>query len=210
LAGPAGTILAEFLTEFVPDERLRRLEDFAARLAERVSGMEDTFTVRLRESAAYGALAEDVSVAAVRSASAERRRDLAELLCRGLLRSDAELIEQHALLHLLEELNDAQVVILMEKGSFSDRMHDPARDAFIERHATVFAHSPTAAADEQGIRRWTVYRHYEDALVAMNLLKDREGVFTPSGGYRHTEITALGRLLLVAIGRGPSDLQVAG
>lgn len=210
LVGPAGTILAEFLTEFVPDQRLQRLQDFAERLGERITGMEKTLTARLKDSAAYAGLAEDVSVAAVRSISPERRTDLAELLCRGLSRSDAELTEHQALLHLLQHVNDAQVVILMEKGSFSDRMHDPARDAFIEGHATVFAHPPSAAADEDALRRWTVYRHYEDELVAMNLLKDSEGVVTSGVGYRHTGITALGRLLLAAIGRGPSDLQVAG
>jgi hypothetical protein len=54
----------------------------------------------------------------VRTPSDERRRDLAELLRTGLSVSDADLAGHHALLDLLGRLNEPQVLILMDHGSF--------------------------------------------------------------------------------------------
>ncbi len=40
LTGPVGVIVAEFLTQFVPDQRIDRLHDFVERLGERMIGLE--------------------------------------------------------------------------------------------------------------------------------------------------------------------------
>jgi hypothetical protein len=201
LAGPVGAIVAEFLTQFVPGQRIDRLNDFVEQLGQRVADVEEQFKVRLHESAAFASLAEQVSLAAVRSPSAERRCDLAELLRHGLSRPDAELIEEHAVVRLLDQLNDAQVLILMQHGSFTDSMVDPARDEFVERNADILAVMPPGYGDpEEQHRRWTMYRHYEDGLIGLNLLEDAEGI-VKGGPVRRVRITALGCLLLTAIGR---------
>jgi hypothetical protein len=130
--GPVGAIGAEFLTQFVPRQRADRLHDYIEQLADRFRDLEEQLRERLETSAAFSSLAEQAALAAARSASSERRRELADLLRTGFSRPDAELIEQEALLHLLEELNEAQVLILMNWGNFRHTFGEPERAEFHE------------------------------------------------------------------------------
>jgi len=91
----------------------------------------------IRGSAAYASLAEEVHIAAVRTPSTDRRRDLAALLRDGLSKPDVELLEERALLRLLEQLNDAQVLILMQHGSFTEHFGDVDREAFTTQHSNI-------------------------------------------------------------------------
>src|SRR5687768_4970744 len=79
-AVPCGGIVAEFLTEFIPRQRLDRLQEYVELLEARLGGLQEAFQARLHESAAYAALTEQTTLAAVRTASSQRRRDFAELL----------------------------------------------------------------------------------------------------------------------------------
>ncbi len=152
-------------------------------------------------------MAEAAALAAVRSASSARRRELAALLVHGLSRSDTELVEEQALLRLLEQLNDPQVIILVFKGAFSDAMNDSVRDAFYEKHPEVFVRAPSMSDPPEGVRRWTMYEHYQDGLAALGLLHDPEAAAVAKRqGPRHFTITRLGRLLLAAIDLDKPDV----
>ena len=59
---------------------------------------------------------------------------------------------------------------------------------------------PDSGASEDQARRWVMYRHYEDDLVSLGLLRDLEGV-AKSGRRRKVAIADLGRLLLDAINK---------
>lgn len=201
LAGPVGTIVGEFLTQFVPAQRLDRLRDFVERLHERLDGLEDQFKERLVSTPAFAALTEEASVAAVSTPSDDHRQDLAALLHHGLSRDAAELLEEHALLSLRNRITDAQVIILMSYGNFRRTMGDTELKQFWDAHPGLFSvHPPTMTSSANERRRWTMREHYEAELESLRLLKDTEGVIK-SGRQRHYEITALGRLLLQAIGR---------
>jgi hypothetical protein len=197
--------MGEFLTEFVPGQRTDRLYEYVEHLSERMAGLEEELRSRMQQSPAYAHLLEETSLAAVRTASTQRRRDLAALLRTGLSKSDAELVEHHALLSLLERLNDPQVLILMRYGAFGQSLADPARQAFEAMHAAVLdVHPPTFGDGDDAHRRWTMYTHYEDQLIALGLLKDTEGL-AKSNPRGHIEITQLGSLLLESIERGGGD-----
>jgi hypothetical protein len=200
--GPVGAIGAEFLTQFVPRQRADRLQDFIEQMAHRFRDVEEQqLRDRLETSAAFSSLAEQASLAAARSASSKRRRELADLLRTGFSRPDAELIEHEALLHLLERLNDAQVLILMDHGHFEPTFGNTKRQTFQAKHAGVFdVMPPDSGASEGQARRWVMYRHYEDDLVSLGLLRDLEGV-AKSGRRRKVAIADLGRLLLDAINK---------
>jgi hypothetical protein len=203
VCGPIGAIFGEFLTEFVPGQRVDRLHDFAEHLAERLSALEDQFRERLQSSPTFASLTEQASVAAVQTASGERRRDLAELLRTGLSRSDVELVEHHALLRLLGELNDPQILILMNYGNFRRTLSNPEREQFRKKHSEVFDVRPPTVnepPDSENARRWTMYRHYEDGLVSLGLLRENDGTIRSSTKPTR-QITPLSRLLLHAIGR---------
>ncbi len=202
VAGPLGAIVSEFLTQFVPDQRLDRLQEFTEILGERLSGVEKQFESRLDLSAGYAALAEETFVAAVRSPHQQRRRDLAHVLRHGLTRSDADLIEEQTLLQVLDYLNEAQIVILMAYGSFEQTFGGPEREAFYRQHPAVFVEQPGyGSADSGAVRRWTMHEHYKAGLIAQNLLEDTEGI--ARSPVRQLRVTPLGSLLLEAIGRGP-------
>jgi hypothetical protein len=211
LTGPLGVIAAEFLTQFVPRQRLDRLSDFLEKLVERVSDLE-AFKSRLQESAAFSAVVEQAFIVAVRTPSTERRRDLASLLRNGLSRPDAEMIEQQTFVRMLDELNDPEVLILMNYGSFSVLINDPARlinnparDEFRRTHATVFDVRPPTLGDSDpsSSRRWTMYQSYVSHLVRLDLAEEYL-VGTPRNEaerLRQPGITPLGRMLLASIDR---------
>jgi hypothetical protein len=201
VALPFGGIIGEFVTHLVPRQRLSRAVEFIERMNERLATLEGEFKARLANSPGYFALTEEVVLAAVQAASTERRRDLVELLKTGLGRPDAELLEHQALLRLVVRLNDAQVLILMNYGSFAQTMGNAEREAFRKKHSAVFgARPPDSASSDDERRKWTMYRLFEDELVTLGLLRDTEGVIR-SSPRRAVAITHLGRLLLDAIGR---------
>jgi hypothetical protein len=199
--GPVGSIFGEFLTNFVPNQHADRLQDFVEQIHERMQGLEEAFAARLKESAAYAALAERASLAAVQTASAERRRDLATLLKTGLSKSETELIEHEALLRLREQINDAQVIILTMQGLRRTSTHgDPTVPNFVKRHSETIPRQPYMNADAQEQRRWTMYLHYQEALESLGLLRGTEGMVKSEGPPNYA-ITALGMFLLDAIER---------
>jgi len=198
-AGPFGAILAEFVTQFVPEQRLDRLHDFAEQLAKRLTSLETAFEARIGESAAYASLVEQVTLAAVRAADRNRRRDLADLLRTGLSRTDAELLGHEALLRLLDRLNEMQIIVLISYA-FQPTFNDPEYQAFAELHPGVFdLEPPTLGDSEDKLAPWALREHYELELKTLGLLENR----TIAGSNEYTEITTMGQMLLAAIGRTP-------
>jgi hypothetical protein len=198
--GPVGTLLGEFLTHFVPAQRLDRLQELE-QVAARVSGVEEQLNERVSSSPGYAALLEQASVAAVRTPSSEERKDLAAILQHGLSRSDAEMVEEAALLSLRQRLNEVQVLILMGYGNFRRTQRDEELAAFQAMHPGVFGvMPPTFNTPDEDQRRWALHEHYKSQLEALGLLRDTDGV-AKSGPTRNYEITTLGRLLLQSIGR---------
>ena len=188
--GPVGAVVSEFLTQFVPGQRIDRLQQFVEELHERLSGMEDRFKAKLQESAGYAVLSEQVSVAAVQTADAQKRRDFAEMLKTGLTKSETELVEYDTLLRLRQQVNEPQILMLMDKANFSGLLNDPEREAFRAKHGP----------QEEIHRRWAISSHYAYELISLGLLRDTEGI-AKSSIHRNTEITPLGGMLLDAIGR---------
>ncbi len=201
IIGPAGVIAGEFLTQFVPTQRIDRLQDFVEKLGERLAGVEDQFKERLVTSPGFAALTEQASLSAVRTASAEHRWDLASLLKHGLNRPEADMLEEQTLLSLRDRLNDAQILILMSYGNFKRTLNDHELESFMSSHPGVFDVQPPTFSDSEEVEhRWAMYHHYENELFALNLLADLDR--TNTGPERNCQIATLGRLLLQSIGRG--------
>lgn len=201
-AGPMGAIVAEFITQFIPNQRLDRLQDFTEQLANRLTGLESAFQERIRESAAYASLVEEASLAAVRTPSRERRYDLAAFLRTGLSQTDADLLGHEALLGVLDGLNEVQILILISYA-FRATLNDPEYEDFKRQHPGVFdVQQPVLNRPDDVVRRrWTMDQHYRSELEARGLLKDTEGI--AKSATRQYTITTLGDLLVAAIGRTP-------
>lgn len=199
-AGPVGAIIGEFATQLVPKQRMDRLEEFSEFLQERLGSLEEQFKARLQESAGYSALAEDVTMAAVRTASSPRRQELAALLVNSISTPDAELIEQQVLVRALDQINDVQLLLLMLHGSFRQTFGNQDRAAFLQKHeAAVSIRKPSRPASEADVHRWNVQQYYLRDLIAKGLLMEH-----PQGSNSHdnvnVQIAPLGRLLLRSLG----------
>jgi hypothetical protein len=83
-----GAMAAEALTEFIPEQKLDRLELWLNLFAERVEQLEHGLErLRLRISTPEGAdIFEDGAVQASRSVTNDRRRHLANIIANGLAR----------------------------------------------------------------------------------------------------------------------------
>jgi hypothetical protein len=175
--------------------------DFVEQLNSRLTGLEGEFRDRVKSSVAFAALTEEATLAAVRTPSDQRRRDLAAVLRNGFTHSDAEVEEDLSLLHLLDGLNEPQILILMSYGNFQRTMNDPALRAFQAQHPGVFdVQEPSLSTGPDERRRWALHNHYIGELVARGLLEDSEGI-VKSGRLRQVTITPLGRLLLGLVDR---------
>lgn len=200
-AGPFGAIVGEFLTQFVPAQRLDRLQQFVECVSERLGALESSFRERIHSSPAFAALVEEAAVSAVRTPSDEHRRDLAWLLANGLSFDEARLIDTQALLRLRDRITDAQVILLMSYGNFKRTMNDPELSEFQSKHPGLFDRTPpTMSSSVEEIRRWSMSEHHRAELETLGLLRDTEGI-VKSGRSRKYEITTLGRALLAEIGR---------
>jgi hypothetical protein len=200
-AGPLGAVVGEFLTQFVPAQRLDRLQQFVERLSERLGELESSFRERVHGSPAFAALVEEAAVSAVRTASYEHRRDLAWLLANGLSADEARLLDAQALLRLRDRITDAQVILLMSYGNFRRTMNDSELFEFKSKHPGLFDRTPpTMSSSEEEVRRWSMGEHYRAELETLGLLRDTEGIVKSSRGRKY-EITALGKALLAEIGR---------
>ena len=201
-AGPFGAVIAEFVTHLVPQQRVDRLENFVEQLNQKFLGLHDEFRERVRSSAPFAVLTEEATLAAVRTASDERRSDLAALVRNGFDHDDARCEEDLALARLLERLNEPQVLLLMSYGNFRRTMGDTELRAFQLKFPGVFEiHPPTQTSGPDDRRRWAIHNHYLAELVFFGLLEDEEGI-AKSGFQRKVRITPLGRLLLQLVGRG--------
>lgn len=199
LLGPAGVLFGEFLTHFVPNQRLDRLTDYVEILGDRLDDLQ-AFQTRIESSAAFAAVVEEATVAAVQSPESQRRRDLAEFVKSGLQIEDHDLVAHRALMTLLEQINEPQLVILTAYA-FDAGMGDRDHEDFMKKHADVFISPPTGAADGPADERWAMREFYEDQLVKLGLLTEVEGVISHKPRVR--KITTLGRMLLKAIARDP-------
>lgn len=200
-AGPLGAVVSEFVTQLVPQQRVDRLEHFVEQLNQKFLGFHDEFRERVQSSAPFAVLTEEATLAAVRTASDERRSDLASLLRGGFDHDDARVEEDLALARLLERLNEPQVLLLMSYGNFKRTMDDTELRDFQLKYPGVFeVHPPTQTSGPDDRRRWAMHNHYIAELVSFGLLEDEEGI-AKSGSRRKVRITSLGRLLLQLVAR---------
>ena len=106
-----GSILAEIVGQFIPNQRLDRIEDYLRRLDDRLRAAEGAPRAPLTEPEAID-LIEEGGWQSARATSGERRDYIARLVADGLSGDERKRIESKRLLRLLGELDDDQIIIL--------------------------------------------------------------------------------------------------
>lgn len=210
----AGSILAEIVSVLIPEQRIERLEAYVRHLNERLNGIgENEFKKLLSKPEAID-LFEDGAYQAAKALSDDRRERIAELVATGIKGEAATQLEAKRLLTLLNEIDDAQLIILC---SYSHTFQQD--EEFQERNASVLepVHADLASSQEE-LDRATMFNLNRDHLLRLGLLKllfqqprqgqmpefDRDTGMIKSSG---RELTPVGRLLLRKVGLlGPEQL----
>lgn len=105
----AGPLIAEVVTEVIPNQRLDRIEAFLLHLADELEERSSTTLLRSPDS---GPLVEEGLFQASRAFSAERRRYLAKCVAHGIGMEDTAKFAELKLLQLLGELADDDILLL--------------------------------------------------------------------------------------------------
>lgn len=211
-----GPIANEIVGQIIPDRRWERITALVHQIEVRVSNLEPaTLRGRFTEPI-YVDLLEEGMFQGARASSPERIAYIAEIIARGVSRSDAARLDRMWLLRLLSEINDAEALLLALHGKSGE-----GRSAFYERHQpaievpTLFfgENAPDKAATA------AIRSNYERHLESLGLLQRRS--HRPPRGqmpdldengkptHSWTELAALGYLLLREIGQ-PADIDAFG
>lgn len=209
-----GAALTEIVGNIIPNQRVDRLADFAAKLAEKVQEHEkEMIQKRLLEPEGTDILEEALWQSA-RALSEERRKHIAALVRNGLSKEQIDLIETKKLLLLLNQLNDLEVLIL--RGYIARLYQD---EEFIEKFGDIIRPALIGGnPSQEELDQYAISKSLPQHLVSLGLLKpnypflkrgeipefDRSsGTFKNSG----CDITLLGKLLLRSIDCFPNESE---
>jgi hypothetical protein len=200
-----GPLVAEVVGTIIPNQRIDRIERFVKKLDEKVKSLDREDVEERFASLEFVDLLEDGMYQAAQTLSDERLDYISSLLKNGLADDELRHIELKRLLSLLDEINDAEVVILRAQAYHSES--DP-ETSFRERHQNVLkiraAHKESS---QREVDEAAIYSNFKNHLERLGLLRPRfkrprrgePPEFDRRTGKMKTsghEITPLGRLLL--------------
>lgn len=184
-----GGLVAEVVNSVIPNQKIDRVVAFVELLAEqadRVETRQALLEARLKTPEGSDLLEEGI-VQASRAVSAERRRQIANILVNGVTDRDLKYDRVRKLLAILESLTDSELVLLVYYSKLAT-MGSSWHQAMMARHPELLRPATREiGAPQAEVDRWALRDGYERTLVSQGLLEQSGSRF---------EITALGRLLL--------------
>jgi len=162
-----GSILAEIVGQFIPNQRLERIEDYLRLLEARLRENEAGLSARpLTEPEAID-LIEEGGFQSARATTDERRQYIARVVADGLSGDDRKRIESKRLLRLLSELDDDQLIIL---SSYLRR--NMQNDSFIATHRHLLGPRNVSTAEPKAVIDAATMREIaHDALGRLGLIR---------------------------------------
>lgn len=193
-----GAVINEVLTETLPNLKIQRIEHLLEELEARVRSVEDGRVSRKLTQPVFADLLEDAMRSASRSTSRLRQEHIAALVSNGL-KDDAErALSSRYLLGLLDQLNDAELLMLIGFG-----MAGGAYDAFFRKHAQTLSAPfvPYVGGEDAESDSAAIFDDYQHHLERLRLVMPAQPSAGAQWGDRPTrrEITDLGKALLRAI-----------
>jgi hypothetical protein len=196
-----GSLISEVVTNFIPNQRLDRIESYLAYLTEELAALNISDLENKLCDPENVALLEDGGFQAARAVSDGRRRYLARAVAVGISNTEISKIESRRLLQLVSELDDQEVLILTAyaSGEWNEQIR-PKR--------------PLVSASNDEHRRWALYEASIEKLLRLGVLSFRHRIDGDTGIPKYDtfgvpegsrNITTLGRLVLSAIGIQPKD-----
>ena len=176
-----GNLLAETLTQLIPNQRLDRVAECLAIFSSKVDSLDAAFLQHKMQTEEFADLLQDVVGAAARALSPERKEYLAALLKNSITREDLDHLGHKKILGLLNELNDAEIIIV-KYHSIPDQ---DVKWEFQTLHSNVISgYTLPPDASQQERDRHLMFKQNHDTIERLKLN------VTDGQGYN------LGRLLL--------------
>lgn len=178
-------LLAEIISIRIPNQKQERVINFLRTLGDRVKYLEEDVAKKL-DTEEFADLLEDGLHQASRALTDERKVYIANLLTTSLTDDSLDHLAQKKLLSILNELNDAEVILLHYYGS---RQTDTnLADEIMRKHAFIKIAISSYPSVQPEIEEEIMYHDYKGKLVITSL------VFGVGGDGERP--TALGNLLL--------------
>ena len=201
-----GSIVAEVITQLIPNQRLERIELYLKYLFRRLEALgSDSLTQKMRNPKQLD-LFEEGAFQSARGLSEERLEYISRIVAIGITGEEKEESESRRLLNILGSITDDQIIIL------ASYLHKNQNQEFQDRHGDVlFTEPATMGASQDVIDQETISKLARQQLATLGVLRlnfsrprrgelpefdDNTGMIK-SRGYT---LTALGRLLLRQIG----------
>ena len=200
IGGPLSVLIAET----IPNQRLDRIVKYLRYINERLANLEKKEIEGLLNDPERINLVESGGYIAARSTSPDRLERIAEIVFRGLSRTDTNLVRRKRLLALFGEIDDDQFLIL---NAYGQAIRGNASQAW----ETVDLPPPaTLRSSQEQLEDAELYELGTQNLLRVGLLerkfgqvkKDSYPPFDPkTGGFKsRLEISHLGRMLLKEAG----------
>ncbi len=203
-----GPLLAELFTEVIPNQRIDRLSQYVSMLDNKLSRLPEKVIDKLKTDEGFHELLEESLIQASRATTDERRHYIASILEKGITDDAIEFADSKYLLHLLQEINDIEILWLRYYlvPAFNGDIE------FREKHQNVlspiFVH---LGSDKETLQKAAIQENYKIHLERLGLLngcikidsKTKIPKFNAHTGQTEVsywEITQLGIMLLEQIG----------
>jgi hypothetical protein len=125
-----GPIVAETLSATIPNQKIDRIITFAKLLEDKIKYLEEDLLKEKFQNEEFADLLEDGLQQASRALSKERKEYIANLLKNGLVNEEQTHLEKKKILSLLNQLNDAEIVML----KYFSLRGDEDREDFANKH----------------------------------------------------------------------------
>ncbi|HEX8248911.1 MAG TPA: hypothetical protein VF599_12105 [Pyrinomonadaceae bacterium] len=207
-----GSILSEVISVVIPNQKIDRIKLFAQVLDQKVNFIEQEILEVKMKTEEFTDLLEDALRQASRALSDERRDYIASFLKNSLTNEEISHLEEKKLLSILNELNDAEIILLKYEALDQHEKRD-----FYEQHSSIVSPEPPSL---RGTRveydKYYLHKSYKNSLQDLGLVepvfkKPRKGEMPEFDGKTgmvkstYRQATGLGRLLLRYIDQGVED-----
>ncbi len=200
-----GSVIAEVIGEFIPNQRTERIVEFLIKLDKKVDHIEkEALESKLREKEIID-LFEDACFQASRALTDEKLEYIANAFANSLTQEEVAYLYKKKLMWLLGELNENEIIILTNY-SYTQLMG--GANEFYEKHRDIiFTPPPTNDSSDEERNEAFIRRAFKERLNQLGLICPRykkpkrnelpefdlkTGRIKSSG----FEITPLGRLLV--------------
>lgn len=203
-----GPLLSELVETLIPNQRIDRLSKFVEKLDRKLSKFEKEFLEEKIKNEECSDLFEQGFIQASRALTDDRRNYIASIIANSLDNEHISYAESKHLMHLLQELNDVEIIWLR----FYLVPTMSGDEEFRDKHKNVLQPiSAYSGADQPVLAKSALQKSYKEHLERLGLIQPHYNIdrktglpefdkFSGKPKASYYDVSPLGRLLLEHIG----------